>query len=195
MRYAEGGKEEVWSSSLYTNGQGYANINMQKEWLKGQPGNDSTSGQNLTMHLISDPEGSNSTTKDGPLISLVVDPSTLPKVLIPKLPAKYGYEIGLPIGIVAALIIILALWCGCRKHQRSWKDIKGHGKDYMAKRARKRGGLGKEGGIQLEDYSAPRAKNPFTDEPYIGGTGNAFRDEVARQREEDDRFRPTVYSY
>ena len=197
LRYAEGDKEEVWNSSSSELGsrQGYANINMQKSWLKGQPGNDSTSGQNLTLHLLSDPESSNVTTKDGPIISLVVDPHTLPRVPIPKLPTKYGYEIGLPIGIVAALLIIIALWCGCRRHNQSWRDIKGHGRDYMAKRARKRRRSGKEGGIQLDDYSTTRDPDSFSDEPYVGGTGNAFRDEVARQREEDDRYRPTVHSY
>lgn len=164
---------------------------MQKEWLKGRPGNDSTSGQNITLFLQSNFEDA----IKGPMISLIVNPSTLPRVKIPRLPAKYGLEIGLPIGAVAALIIILAIWCGMRKNQRSWRDIKSHGKDYMARRARRRGKAGKAGGIQLEDYDSGRGQDAFSDEPYIGGSGNAFRDEIAKQREEDDRYRPTVHSY
>lgn len=163
---------------------------MDKSWLLGAPGNDSTSGQNATFYIASGP--ANFTT--GPMISLVVDPSTLPRVLIPKLPKKYGLEIGLPIGIVAALLVILAIVCGMRKHNRHWKDVKGTGKDYMARRQRKRGRQD-GGGIQLEELSNPRNQDAFSDEPYTGGSGNAFRDEVARQREEDDRYRGRLTSY
>lgn len=131
----------------------------------------------------------------GPMISLVVNPATLPRVLLPKLPTKYGLEVGLPVGIVAAMLIILAIWCGMRKHDRSWKDIKGHGKDYMSRRQRRRGRKGKDGGIQLEEMSHPRNQDAFSDEPYTGGSGNAFRDEVARQREEDDRYRGNITSF
>lgn len=192
MRYDDGDQGIVWNSSTIPNGKGYTNINMQKEWLNGQPGNDSTSGQNMTLYL--QPNNQSAPTK-GPTISLVVDPSTLPPVLIPKLPARLGLEIGLPIGVAAALVIILALWCSVRKHQRSWRDVRGHGKDYMARRARRRGKSGKEGSIQLEDYNSSRGEDAFSDEPYTGGSGNAFRDEIAKQREEDDRFRPMVHSY
>ena len=173
-------------------GNGYVNLNMDKAWLKGQPGNDSTSGQNMTLYLQSDPQGN--LTK-GPMISLVVNPSSLPRVLIPKLPSRLGLEIGLPIGVVAALIIIFALWCGMKRNHRSWRDVRGHGKDYMARRARRRGRADKEGSIQLEDYGSSRPHDAFSDEPYTGGGSNAFRDEIAKQRAEDDRFRPTVHSY
>jgi len=192
MRYDDGDQGVVWNSSMVPNVQGYVNINMHKEWLEGQPGNDSTSGQNMTLYL--QPNNQSAPAK-GPTLSLVVDPSTLPPVLIPKLPTRLGLEIGLPIGVVAALIIILAILCGMRKHQRSWRDVKGHGKDYMARRARRRGRAGKEGGIQLEDYNSPQEQDAFSNEPYTGGSGNAFRDEIAKQREEDDRLRPMVHSY
>lgn len=164
---------------------------MDKAWLMGAPGNDSTSGQNITFYLI--PGAQNPVT--GPTISLVVNPSTLPPVLIQKLPSKLGLEIGLPIGVAAALLIILALFCGMRKHHRSWRDITGHGRDYMARRARRRGTAFKESGIQLEEYNYPQSKDAFSDEPYTGGSGNAFRDEVARQRAEDDRSRSYMTSF
>lgn len=189
-RYDNDPQDVVWNSSLIPNGKGYVNVNMDKAWLRGAPGNDSTSGQNITFYLIS---GAQDPVK-GPLISLVVDPHTLPAVLIPKVPNKYGMEIGLPIGLVAALLIVLAIVCGMRKQERSWGVIRSHGKDYMARRARRRGRAGKEGGIPLEEYNYPQ-KDAFSDEPYTGGTGNAFRDEVARQREEDDRSRTYVTSF
>ena len=180
---------------MIQHGTGYLNLNMDRAWLKGQPGNDSTSGQNMTLYLQSDPENAPQNFTKGPTISLVVDPSTLPRILIPKLPKRLGLEIGLPIGLVAALIIFLALWCNMKRHDRSWRDVGGHGKEYMARRARRRGRAGKEGAIQLEDYGSPRRQDAFSDEPYTGGSGNAFRDEIAKQRAEDDRYRPTVHSY
>lgn len=195
LKYDDGDQNVVWNASLVPNKKGYANINMDKSWLLGSPGNDSTSGQNMTFYLVSNPENAAQNSTKGPMISLTVNPSTLPRVLLPKLSNKLGMEIGLPIGLVAALIIILAIWCGMRKHDRSWKDIRGHGQDYYHRRARRRGRAGKDGGIQLEAYNSPRGQDDFSDEPYTGGTGNAFRDEVARQREEDDRYRPTVHSY
>jgi len=180
---------------MIQHGNGYLNLNMDIAWLRGQPGNDSRSGQNMTLYLQSDPEHAPENITKGPTISLVVNPSTLPRILIPKLPSRYGLEIGLPIGVVAALIIILALWCNMKRHDRSWRDIRGHGKDYMARRSRRRGRAGKEGAIQLEDYGSRRGHDTFSDQPYIGGNSNVFRDEIAKQRAEDDRFRPTVHSY
>lgn len=190
LRYAGDAYGDVWDLSGVPSQKGYANINMDKTWLMGAPGNDSSSGQNATFLLYSGP--TNMTT--GPMISLVVDPSTLPRELIHNLPEKYGLEIGLPIGIVAALLVVLAIVCGMRKHNRHWKDVKSTGKDYMARRQRKRGRTD-GGGIQLEEMSRPRDQDAFSDEPYTGGSGNAFRDEVARQREEDDRYRGRITSY
>ena len=164
---------------------------MDKSWLMGAAGNDSSSGQNMTFYIQSGAQDP----KEGPMISLVVNPKTLPPVQFHKIPAKYGLEIGLPIGVAAAILIVLALWCVMRRNNRTWSDIKGHGADYMAKRSRKRGRVGKDGGIQLEEYNRPRRQDAFSDEPYTGGSGNAFRDEVARQREEDDRLRSYVTSF
>ena len=52
----------------------------------------------------------------------------------------------------------------------------------MAKRARRKG---KGGDIALDDYGSQPSLTGYTDQPLQGG--NAFRDEVARQREEDDQ--------
>ncbi|MCJ1457199.1 hypothetical protein MMC28_007566 [Mycoblastus sanguinarius] len=195
LRYADGSQDVAWSSPLTLHGTGYVNVNMNKDWLLGAPGNDTTSGQNLTMFLGSSAESP----VKGPTISLTVNPRTLPRVLIPKISNKYGLEIGLPVGIVGALMVIFAIWCGMRKHDRSWKDIGHTGKDYMARR-RRRGGGGRRGGgkggdIQLNDWETSPNGDQFTDEPYQGGSKNAFRDEIKRQREEDDGLKRTVTSY
>ncbi|KAL6712795.1 hypothetical protein ACLMJK_009636 [Lecanora helva] len=195
IRYDDGAPDEVWNSSIVQQGIGYANLYMDKAWLKGQPGNDSTSGQNMTLYMQWDPENNPQNVTKGPTISLVVNPATLPRIPIPKLPSRLGLEIGLPVGLVAALFIIVALWCSMKRTDRSWRDVRGHGKEYMARRARRRGRAAKEGAIQLEDYKSPQSHEAFSDEPYVGGSGNAFRDEIAKQRAEDDRYRPTVHSY
>ncbi|KAL9128120.1 MAG: hypothetical protein Q9217_003141 [Psora testacea] len=192
FRYVDTTLGDAWTSDPIPNYQGYVDIEMSKDWLKGAAGNDSTSGQNMTLFMISEPMDGGNITKPGPQISLVVDPATLPPVHIRKLPSKYGLEIGLPIGLAAVIIIIFSIWCGIRRNNSHHRSIRGISKDYMAKRARRRG---KGGGIELEDYgSQPSLAGGYTDQPLKGG--NAFRDEIARQREEDDqslrRF-PTSY--
>ena len=155
---------------------------MSKDWLKGASGNDSDLGQNMTLSVISQSKDGENITKSGPQISLVLDPHTLPRVPIHSISKKYGLEIGLPVGLVGFLLVLLGICCGIRKNNRHHRSIRGVSKDYMAKRARKRG---KGGDIALEDYGVDQ----YTDQPLKGGgprTGNAFRDEVARQRAEDD---------
>lgn len=65
------------------------------------------------------------------------------------------------IRIVAAILIILGIWCGMRKH--AWSDVRGHSRDYMAKRARRRGRLEKDGAIQLDEYDRS-GQDAFSDE-------------------------------
>jgi len=167
---------------------------MNKTWLLGAPGNDTTSGQNMTLFLISTPAGEPNITKPGPILSLTVDPKTLPPVVIPKIASKYGLEIGLPIGVVALILILLGLWCGVRKSSRNHRSIKLAGKDYMARRARKRR-LG--GDVPLEEYDNGifNKQDQYTDQPVTGGAGeNVFRQEVARQRDEDDASLKRTYT-
>ena len=54
------------------------------------------------------------------------------------------------IRIVAVILIILGTWCGMRKH--AWTDVRGHSRDYMARRARRKGRIEKDGAIQLDEY-------------------------------------------
>ena len=54
------------------------------------------------------------------------------------------------IRIVAVILIILGIWCGMKKH--AWSEIRGHSKDYMVRRARRKGRLEKDGAIQLDEY-------------------------------------------
>ncbi|CAF9904775.1 hypothetical protein IMSHALPRED_000171 [Imshaugia aleurites] len=148
-------------------------------------------GQNLTFSLISTPAGGQNISKSGPMISLTVDPNTLPRLLIPKIASIYGLEIGLPIAIVAVILIILGIWCGMKKH--SWTDVRGHSRDYMVRRARRKGRLEKDGAIQLDEYDS--GGGAFSDEPYQGGSNNAFQEEIRRQRFEDDSLKRTVSSF
>ena len=108
---------------------------------------------------------------------------------------KKGLEIGLPIGLVAFVIIALSIWCGMRKHRQHWSEMRHYGKDYMRKR---RGGKGKGDVIELSDYdfdSNTRAER-FEDEPTTGGGGdrNEFREEMERQRKEEWRNRAAKVS-
>lgn len=175
--------------------QGYANITFDDAWLKGADGNSSWSGQNLTVVMLSQPKGDvPEIVSPGPLIYLDRNPKTLPKIPIPKISNKYGLEIGLPIGLAALLIIIFSLCCAVRRNNRRFADLKGMAtKDYMSKRARRgRGGRGQP--LDEMELGNKRSEGMYTDQPVIGGE-NAFRDEIKRQREEDDALRRNVTSY
>ena len=140
----------------------------------------------MTLFMISEPMGGDNITEPGPSISLVVDPATLPPVPISKISSKYGLQIGLPVGLIGVVLIIMSIWCGIRRNHRHHRSIRGVSKGYMAKRARRRG---RSGDIALDEYygSQPGSgSGEYTDQPLKGG-GNAFRDEVARQREEDNQ--------
>lgn len=183
--------DTVWTSDPIANIEGYVDVEMAKDWLLGASGNYSDLGQNITLYLNSQPAGGDKIVKNGPMISLVVDPATLPRVKVPPSPfvKKYGVEVGVPVGVVGLLLIILGICCGIRKNNRNHRNIKSMGKDYMAKRSRRRG---KGGDIQLETYGD---QDQYTDQPMKGGE-NAFRQEIARQREEDDRsLKRTVSSF
>ena len=65
------------------------------------------------------------------------------------------------IRIVAVALIILGLWCGMKKH--AWSEVRGHSRDYMAKRARRKGRLEKDGAIQLDEFSRG-GQEAFSDE-------------------------------
>ena len=166
---------------------------MLHDYLLNQAGNDTDSASNLTFTLISTlPDGTDNRTS-GPIINLTLDPHTLPRIPVPNpIPAKKGLEIGLPIGLVALIIIALSICCAIRKSKRNWREMRHYGKDYMRKRAKRSGKRG-DGGIELSDYdlnSSNRARaERFEDEPTRGGN-NAFRDEIERQKEEEWRNRP-----
>ena len=176
---------------------GYHDIEMSEDWLQGAAGNDSTSGQNLTVILISEPAGdAPPIIHPGPAVSLVKDPATLPRIKIQHLPEKYGLEIGLPVGLAALCIIFLSICCAARRSRRGWEDMRGLGKDYMARRQRRRPHK-KAGDIQLDemDMGSGELTPRYEDQPVSGG-GNVFRDEIRRQREEDDiSLKRSVTSY
>ena len=180
---------------------GYQNITMDVAWLRGADGNSSWSGQNITLVMISQPAGGGPPiVKPGPMISLARNPKTLPKIILPKISNKYGLEIGLPIGLAALIIIILSVCCACRKNNGRFRDLQASAtKDYMSRRAR-RGGGGRRGGGKGGDWDADDLElstadgnGGYSDVPVKGGQ-NAFRDEVQRQREEDDQSIKRTYS-
>lgn len=174
--------------------QGYHNIEFEEAWLKGADGNDTSSGQNMTVSMISTADNGSVQIFPGPSISLIRDPKSLPLYPWPKISNKYGMEIGLPIGLVALVIIILSCCYARKKRGSHLRDVRLIGQDYMAKRARRRGF--KNQGIQLDQMDAKDDMSPrYTDQPVKGGS-NAFRDEIRRQRQEDDiSLKRTVSSF
>ncbi|KAG8532164.1 uncharacterized protein KY384_003804 [Bacidia gigantensis] len=178
LRYVDGALGNAWTSEPVPNYMGYVNVEMSKDWLKGASGNDSESGQNMTLFMMSTPLDGDLDTKPGPQVALVIDPHTFPKVRLKSLPGKYGLEVGVPVGVVGLFLIILGICCGIRKNNRHHRSIRNVSKGYMEKRARRRG---RGGDVQLEEFG----EDQYRDQPLKGGTGNAFRDEVAKQREED----------
>ena len=48
-----------------------------------------------------------------------------------------------------------------KKH--AWSDVRGHSRDYMARRARRKGRLEKDGAIQLDEYNRG-GQEAFSDE-------------------------------
>ena len=48
-----------------------------------------------------------------------------------------------------------------KKH--AWSEVRGHSRDYMAKRARRKGRLEKDGAIQLDEYNRG-GEEAFSDE-------------------------------
>ena len=187
----------VWTSPAVPNYQGYVNVEFSKDWLKGASGNNSDLGQNMTLNMVSKPLDAPEQNATGPQVALVIDPHKLPRVRLPHISNKYGLEIGLPIGLVALIFIVLGIFCGIRKNNRQHRSVRGVTKDYMAKRSRRRG-LGTGGDIALGEYGGDNV-DQYTDQPLKGGgggSGNAFRDEVARQRQEDEaslKRYPTSY--
>lgn len=164
---------------------------MNHSFLGAHSGNYTADGMNMSFTLYSTPFGKPTNRTSGPTTTLTINPADLPKVLIKNpIPVKKGLEIGLPIGLVALVVIGLSIWCGMRKHRRHWSEMQHYGKDYMRRR---RGRRGKGEGIELNDYDT-RADR-FEDAPTTGGGDrNEFREEMERQRKEDWKHRAAKVS-
>ena len=65
------------------------------------------------------------------------------------------------IRIVAVILIFLGIWCGMKKH--AWSEVRGHSRDYMVRRARRKGRPEKDGAIQLDEYDRG-GQDAFSDE-------------------------------
>ena len=186
----------IYNTTSVLNPMGYLNIYMNHTFLGGHSGNFTADGMNMSFILYSTPLGGTTNRTMGPNTTLTLNPADIPKIPWKNpIPAKKGLEIGLPIGLVALIIVGLSIWCGMRKHRRHWNEMRHYGQDYMRKR--RRGGKGGDG-IELNDYdfdSNTRAER-FEDEPTTGGGGNRneFREEMERQRKEEWRNRAAKVS-
>ncbi|KAG7005557.1 hypothetical protein G7Y79_00019g047370 [Physcia stellaris] len=172
------GKDLLYTSKNVANIYGSITLEMLHEYLLNQAGNDTDSASNLTFTLVSTPAGGTENRTSGPIINLTLDPSTLPKIHVTNpIPTKKGLEIGLPIGLVA--------------FQAQLEGDATLRERLHAEASDEKGRQGGDRGIELNDYdfdsSAARA-DKFEDEPTRGG--NAFRDEIERQKEEEYRSRP-----
>lgn len=196
-------KEDTISQVSADNKQGWAKIEMQKEWLEG---NKST---NLTFFMSSTNNGDSdsSNTLSGPRLMLVDDKSE--KEGDSQKSSKLGMGLGIPIAFAFVALGIVGLLF-CMKKRRK-------GAGYLNKRSHSQGG-GRSRAIHLEDddwSGGTRGPERFRDEPgpglelqdrsrgydrdnSIGSLGssptndgfenqgqvggNAFRDEISRQR-------------
>lgn len=187
----------LFNSTLVPNPMGYINIYMNHSFLGPHSGNYTADGMNMSFTLYSTPFGKATNRTSGPNTTLTINPADLPKVKLKNpIPVKKGLEIGLPIGLVAFIIIGLSIWCGMRKHRRHWSEMQHYGKDYMRRR---RGRSGKGNGIELNDYDfeARTRAERFEDAPAARGAAgdrNEFREEMERQRKEDWKNRAAKVS-
>lgn len=60
-----------------------------------------------------------------------------------------------------------------KKH--SWSEVKGHSRDYMARRARRKGRLEKDGAIQLDEYNRG-GQEAFSDEVKLNPSKDQITD-------------------
>lgn len=184
------------SATNISNSIGFAQLTMEKEWLREGKSN------NLTVFITSSYEGSNKTSS-GPTIVLVPDEhsSTSKKTV-----SKVGLGVGIPFAFGAVAVIALCAFCCIRRRRRASKG-------YLASKSR---GLRSEAmPIEEDDFiGGSRGPGRFRDEPSGGlelqdrsrglgredslgsvtstptedfggqgeGRGNAFRDEISRQR-------------
>lgn len=175
-----------------SNSVGFAQIRMDEKWLRdGKP-------TNLTVFITSSHNGSKKPSS-GPTVVLVPDKG---EDLTPeKKVNKVGLGVGIPFAFGAVAIIALGAFCCIRKRRRASGGYMGNksrampvDEDDFADGGAGMRGTGRfrdepSGGLELQDRSTrgrggedslgSLASTPTED---FGGRGNAFRDEISRQR-------------
>ena len=190
---------DLLTSLNATNSQGSVFLNVSSAWLKGQ------STANLTLALIVDQEDKDPKSFVGPTFNLLStssseDSSHPAPSSAPSSSKKLGEKVGLPVGLVFLIIaaIAVALFV-CFRRRRG----KGYG---AGKSLNQRVGSGTgrghrrdasfhdepNSGVELRDRNrgltgeTPEDNwdwgSPVSSPTTAGGHGNAFRDEIQRQR-------------
>ncbi|KAI9882492.1 MAG: hypothetical protein M1823_005764 [Watsoniomyces obsoletus] len=212
LNYAEpdsnGKINQAWESPRLRNTYGFVAIPMDNNWLQDRSRN------NLTLEIVAmDPmPGAQAIRRRGPTISLTKKPPNHPQPPPRVKTSKLGLYVGLPLALLAIVVILGAVCLGVRRTRRLGfaNVMKGAGrrKGYgvgQSHRQRMRTAGGSKG-IQLDDthhhqrtpsdgtgdlHYADNDDGGFTDEPTHGvpvdshnqgGQKNAFREEIERQR-------------
>ncbi|CAD6590933.1 MAG: hypothetical protein ASARMPRED_005110 [Alectoria sarmentosa] len=190
---------DILASLNATNFEGSVFLNMSSVWLNGQ------STANITLNLIVDQEGSEPEVFAGPTFTLLStsgsDSTHSSPSSAPSSSKKLGEKVGLPIGLVFLIIaaIAAALFICFRKRRG-----KGYGTGKSLRQRVGGSGAGRRHrrdasfhdepttGVELKDRNkgltgeSPGDNwdwgSPVGSPTSAGGAGNAFRDEIQRQR-------------
>ncbi|KAL9065646.1 MAG: hypothetical protein Q9161_008090 [Pseudevernia consocians] len=192
------GTADILASLNATNFEGSVFLNMSSAWLSSQP------TANLTIALIVDQEGRDPEIFAGPVFTLLStsssDSTHSEPSSAPSSGKKLGEKVGLPIGLVFLIVAAIAVaFFVCFRKRRG----KGYGTG-KSLRQRVSGGAGRghrrdpsfhdepTTGVELKDRNkgltgeSPEDNwewgSPVSSPTTAGGAGNAFRDEIQRQR-------------
>jgi len=204
---ASGGGAVAWSSPRTLNNYGYVTMTMDSAWLQGQPRNNLT----LNIIQLDPTPDHRASSRIGPIVSLINKPvQHYPPSPPTKPPGKLGLLVGLPVAFGFFLFVLLGLLFGMRKHRKiGLGSVMGSRKGYGVGKSRRQR-VGNKGAIRLGEREAGAPDTEFRDEPTRGVElqqrqhareeslddlvsspteqtdhrrhGNAFRDEISRQR-------------
>lgn len=190
---------EILTSLNATNYQGSVFLNMSSVWLRGQP------TANLTLSLVVDQGGEDPDVFAGPEFTLlsISNSDSTPHATPSSAPSsskKLGEKVGLPIGLVFLILVVIAAALFICFRKRRGKGY-GTGKS-LGQRVGSGAGRGHRRdasfhdepttGVELKDRNrgltgeSPEDNwdwgSPVSSPSTAGGAGNAFRDEIQRQR-------------
>ena len=188
---------DILTSLNATNYQGSVFLNMSSAWLKGQP------TANLTLSLIVN-QDEKPKPFDGPTFTLLstsssADSSHSASSSAPSSSKKLGEKVGLPIGLVFFIIAVVAVAlfvCFRRRKGKGYgagKSLRQRVGSVTGSRGHRRGASFHDepaGGVELRDRNRGATPEDSWDwgspvsspRGNAGGGGNAFRDEIQRQR-------------